>query len=113
MRGDYGSGALGHLLPFRAIPTCVGTTRENLGHRHHLPGHPHMRGDYSRNTNHDPVKYGPSPHAWGLRAAPACPNPVLIRAIPTCVGTTSLARVRTALFPGHPHMRGDYGLRRR
>ncbi len=72
----------------RAIPTCVGTTGEGAQPGRAGAGHPHMRGDYQGGRSLQGEVCGPSPHAWGLR-----PTSVSItrwlRAIPTCVGTTS------------------------
>ena len=33
----------------------------------------------------------------------------MLRAIPTCVGTTSRGLAPAPPAPGHPHVRGDYG----
>jgi hypothetical protein len=107
VRGDYARLVDTDKGQVRAIPTCVGTTVPGpLTGRG--SGHPHVRGDYEspvREPFHPGV--GPSPRAWGPRAPPGC------QAIPTCVGTTlagRFAKLGPRAKPGHPHVRGDYGL---
>ena len=73
--------------PGRAIPTCVGTTRDLAG----LSGEP----------------LGPSPRAWGLRKGGG-DSAAEGRAIPTCVGTTRGWSDEGRACSGHPHVRGDY-----
>ena len=117
-----------HGLCGRAIPTCVGTTgracrrgARTSGHPHvrgdystmtprvpGSPGHPHVRGDYFGRHGWHPHLHGPSPSAWGLPHHPQVPHPGP-RAIPTCVGTTSSSSGTGTRWPGHPHVRGDYG----
>jgi hypothetical protein len=74
------------------------------------------------------MRYGPSPRAWGLQPSPFAslvpvgPSPRAWglpwwglrrwerwRAIPTCVGTTTIPPLPCSTSPGHPHVRGDYG----
>ncbi len=115
------------LLPRRAIPTCVGTTRCCGCQAWPLAGHPHVRGDYLFSPGCHIATSGPSPRAWGLPnlgrvvGPSGGPSPRAWglqagqgrsgadhRAIPTCVGTTpkeSFSRYRPT---GHPHVRGDY-----
>ena len=91
----------------RAIPTCVGTTFSWSPPGPPWPGHPHMRGDYSRLFRRVDPLAGPSPHAWGVPLW-ICAGCGLGRAIPTCVGTTSARSTPASSWAGHPHMRGDY-----
>ncbi len=51
-------------------------------------GHPHVRGDYALADEHEAHAEGPSPRAWGLRVV-AVARRGFLRAIPTCVGTTT------------------------
>ncbi len=91
----------------RAIPTCVGTTPWPSTAPQTTPGHPHVRGDYTKPVHLTSGTHGPSPRAWGLRWGWAwrCPPPW---AIPTCVGTTLKKACHRAIRSGHPHVRGDY-----
>ncbi len=127
VRGDYGDherdghsahgpsprawglpGLKGEKFPgLRAIPTCVGTTGATRPSPPPLPGHPHVRGDYSMGVRGLTNLYGPSPRAWGLRAGWHRAR-AFLWAIPTCVGTTRSGRSKEELISGHPHVRGDY-----
>ena len=51
----------------RSIPTCVGFTETPPGKVPACPVHPHVRGVYAPKSSTLPLKYGPSPRAWGLR----------------------------------------------
>ena len=51
----------------RAIPTCVGTTASSSPGRGAWAGHPHVRGDYTLKSYKSALRAGPSPRAWGLR----------------------------------------------
>ena len=92
------------------------------------PGHPHVRGDYSRGgkpgaslsraiptcvgttgtrAKESGERTGPSQRAWGL-LGPRPRGRRRPRAIPTCVGTTSTRPWTSCTPTGHPHVRGDY-----
>ena len=71
------------------------------------PGHPHVRGDYLNRGRKRISRTGPSPRAWGLRPD-AGQGGLNLRAIPTCVGTTTSSTPTPSPPPGHPHVRGDY-----
>ena len=75
-------------------------------------GHPHVRGDYARPP---PLPSGlpGHPHVRGDYGGPPGPRGRERRAIPTCVGTTTLPICMRLLRSGHPHVRGDYYLRGR
>ena len=75
-------------IGFRAIPTCVGTTAQDIAAAKAQSGHPHVRGDYENPTHLASRSHGPSPRAWGLQLR-ATRRSERGRAIPTCVGTTS------------------------
>ncbi len=107
MRGDYPGLSVRGLDPSRAIPTCVGTTGYSGPQTLPSPGHPHMRGDYKDHDSPLLYRFGPSPHAWGLRH-PVPRHREGRRAIPTCVGTTPTLGSSIGGAAGHPHMRGDY-----
>ena len=111
----------------RAIPTCVGTTRRRPYPQHPGPGHPHVRGDYdspraiARSISGHPHVRGDYAGARGSGAwvsghphvrgdylfRDSNGNPV-VRAIPTCVGTTVSGSASRLPNTGHPHVRGDY-----
>ena len=91
----------------RAIPTCVGTTEVQRGLEGLGSGHPHVRGDYAEGALANAHHLGPSPRAWGL-LPPGREKNSRMRAIPTCVGTTSWEEVPVLWVAGHPHVRGDY-----
>ena len=79
MRGDYGCSGSEGLNDFRAIPTCVGTTRLPYLEMDAESGHPHVRGDY------DILPTGEGD---------------VTRAIPTCVGTTEFFRTTWSVLAG-------------
>ena len=91
----------------RAIPTCVGTTPGGGAPGARRAGHPHVRGDYTDIRTVATPSTGPSPRAWGLRSR-FSPQLRQMRAIPTCVGTTTRVANGAPTTPGHPHVRGDY-----
>jgi len=93
--------------PWRAIPTCVGTTRGRSEPWDGEPGHPHVCGDYGFAPLEGEEASGPSPRVWGLHPIVVSVS-VGVRAIPTCVGTTSPAPPGRVGGPGHPHVCGDY-----
>ena len=101
----------------RSIPTCVGTTIFASSSLSHGAVHPHVRGDYSGSPWRRSAFSGPSPRAWGLRAAAVLLR-LGLRSNPTCVGTTERPESLQAHTAVHPHVRGDYpwpwpkGLRR-
>ena len=127
MRGEYGTdsgigqlkggssphawgilpGCIDLQLPYRFIPTCVGNTQAREHHDRGLTVHPHMRGEYARQTRCLRELSGSSPHAWGIHAqglAVVVPG----RFIPTCVGNTTPSPPCLRPKPVHPHMRGEY-----
>ena len=100
-------GCIDLQLPYRFIPTCVGNTQAREHHDRGLTVHPHMRGEYARQTRCLRELSGSSPHAWGIHAqglAVVVPG----RFIPTCVGNTTPSPPCLRPKPVHPHMRGEY-----
>ena len=90
----------------RAIPTCVGTTVKRALPLAGGTGHPHVCGDYGVNPNGLPPLAGPSPRVWGLRH-PHGGEEGQVRAIPTCVGTTTRGTaVAPATFGPSPRVWG-------
>ncbi len=87
-RGDNQSGRRGSLLPFRSIPTGVGTTHGDLCKIKVLTVHPHGRGDNWAPESVMNGDTGPSPRAWG-QLHEQFVRGVILRSIPTGVGTTS------------------------
>jgi len=117
--GDYLGGPGGPGPGSRAIPTCVGTTALLEGQSPLVTGHPHVCGDYGGPRVEVIRPGGPSPRVWGLRRWAAWPpsssgpSPRVwgllrgphrllagVRAIPTCVGTTSTQKTKVAVGNG-------------
>ncbi len=98
--------------PRRFTPTCVGTTRPEQSTAPGISVHPHMRGDNFTGGIMYAYALGSPPHAWGQRQRRLRPA-WLGRFTPTCVGTTSRARLRRIWPTVHPHMRGDNNHRQR
>jgi len=94
-------------LDRRFIPTCVGNTSHGRIFSACRPVHPHVRGEHPRTELLPCAMNGSSPRAWGTRIRPNAPR-VQVRFIPTCVGNTSLARLRNVLAAVHPHVRGEH-----
>ena len=96
---------------FRFIPTCVGNTALSIFFSLLLAVHPHVRGEYASACPIVSATLGSSPRAWGiLQDKPMRPNPS--RFIPTCVGNTFSYFTPLVKYPVHPHVRGEYRLRR-
>ena len=53
------------------------------------------------------LKAGSSPHTWGIRPAALCILKIP-RFIPTYVGHTTYAKLKSKLISVHPHIRGAY-----
>ncbi len=108
VRGDYGNPVVSGRYPRRAIPTCVGTAPPAPTPPTPGTGHPHVCGDYTQAIFPQALPHGPSPRVLGLLGdGPGVSS--VVRAIPTCVGTTSAASSFTSSATGHPHVCGDYG----
>ena len=105
--GDYGSEFVTDVGVNRAIPTCVGTTSPTTRRGPPSSGHPHVCGDYAPPQRLSGGSGGPSPRVWGLRRRCKMLR-AEERAIPTCVGTTSIIRPPAWPEAGHPHVCGDY-----
>ena len=71
----------------RAIPTCVGLTRQTDACGHPHPSHPHVRGAYQMACVCHRLPPELSPRAWGLPCVGQT-MPRNARAIPTCVRLT-------------------------
>ena len=92
--------------PDRTIPTRVGRTPLDSPTPDQYPDHPHARGENSEWRRTEPCLNGPSPRAWGEPSA-AATEARTRRTIPTRVGRTQSAHALPALFPDHPHARGE------
>ena len=91
----------------RFIPTYVGHTRKVLCGKALLPVHPHIRGAYLHFNWFAGIRYGSSPHTWGIPKADA-ENLKTQRFIPTYVGHTFSLPRRKWAWTVHPHIRGAY-----
>ena len=85
----------GHLKQFqfcsfchRAIPTRVGTSLAEIISPIRPAGHPHAGGDIPLSLTQGDIPAGPSPRGWGHRVG-RVRRGVLLRAIPTRVGTST------------------------
>ena len=92
----------------RTIPTRVGTTTVCWGCARGRTDHPHSRGDNSALGAAVRWFGGPSPLAWGQRVAVVEVH-LLVRTIPTRVGTTAPGTAAAPRSSDHPHSRGDNG----
>ena len=93
----------------RSIPTCVGLTRRRPGRGWPSTVHPHVRGAHADAMSTRSATDGPSPRAWGSRAARSGGSRGL-RSIPTCVGLTGSAPPGHPSRAVHPHVRGAHTL---
>ncbi len=99
------AAALGHRRRF--TPTPVGTTPRRSAHRHHLPVHPHARGDHRDSPSDRYSPRGSPPRPWGPRRR--CHQRARRRRFtPTPVGTTRDAVISDHPEAVHPHARGDH-----
>ena len=96
----------------RSIPTCVGFTRLGNPATNEITVHPHVRGVHPPPASSVGGAFGPSPRAWGSRAA-CPPRGRADRSIPTCVGFTSTAFAPCGIATVHPHVRGVHTSLRR
>ena len=92
----------------RSIPTCVGLTPPADQCPGDAPVHPHVRGAHWIAPVADRGGDGPSPRAWGSRAAHLAWGDAG-RSIPTCVGLTASAVAPAGNRWVHPHVRGAHG----
>ena len=69
-----------------------------------------MRGEYWHGRSIRTARAGSSPHAWGIPGNLPL-DFFLQRFIPTCVGNTFAALMRSSRSSVHPHMRGEYDQR--
>src|SRR5690606_9264477 len=76
-----------YLEACRTIPTCVGSTQARQVQARRDADHPHVRGEHPLSSVSSVSTSGPSPRAWGARAAVAA-DLEAARTIPTCVGST-------------------------
>ncbi len=90
----------------RTIPTRVGRTAVMPHVRVVSPDHPHARGENLPICSHKTLFPGPSPRAWGERAAVVFTGNKS-RTIPTRVGRTPQRHRWHAQTADHPHARGE------
>ncbi len=90
----------------RFTPTRVGTSRKCVSPHRCPPVHPHARGDEGSGGGLSVQSYGSPPRAWGrvIEVVDVRREP---RFTPTRVGTSPPRPQPVALFPVHPHARGD------
>ena len=92
----------------RAIPTRVGKSHMNPDRMLRVAGHPHAGGEIARRSNNPTLQAGPSPRGWGNQR-PRLLVADVVRAIPTRVGKSSIARRSALAKTGHPHAGGEIG----
>ena len=92
----------------RFIPTCVGRTRQPARPAPRPAVHPHMRGADNLVHGECPLSIGSSSRACGRCAHRPPGRQVPARFIPTRVGQTTAASLRTSTSQAsvHPHIRG-------
>ena len=95
----------------RFIPTCVGNTFLARSIVLNIAVHPHVRGEYLASMRSTRATGGSSPRAWGIRFTEKG-RKFSPRFIPTCVGNTMCCASQTCWPSVHPHVRGEYAIRR-
>src|SRR5262249_112360 len=90
----------------RFTPTYVGTMLSRRQMMARATVHPHVRGDDELSTFPSPTSDGSPPRTWG-RYHRRLGNTGKCRFTPTYVGTMRAIEQASALFSGHPHVRGD------
>ncbi len=90
----------------RFIPTCVGSAASPMPALMSASVHPHVRGERSAVGSRMWPVFGSSPRAWGARGLRAVGD-VLVRFIPTCVGSAGAGPRASRGSPVHPHVRGE------
>ncbi len=90
----------------RFIPTCVGSAEIGGARRVIFAVHPHVRGERVCHLPAVRCIDGSSPRAWGALRGAILPRLVL-RFIPTCVGSASTWRWWLRRLAVHPHVRGE------
>ncbi len=91
----------------RFIPTCVGSMQSATTAAENTAVHPHMRGEHQGYQYVDFDLTGSSPHAWGALLIVAIVL-IVLRFIPTCVGSMTSKPVCVIPYSVHPHMRGEH-----
>ncbi len=95
-----------YCLPFRIIPTRVGTSFSVNFVRSKIEDHPHACGDKFKIFCKLCACCGSSPRVWGQAQYKQCPR-CKGRIIPTRVGTSFSVNQRRVKFQDHPHACGD------
>jgi len=90
----------------RFIPTGVGNSSASSSHQHIQEVHPHGRGELCCTQTHLFHPLGSSPRAWGTHALNGCGSGQEWF-IPTGVGNSFFALIRTPAELVHPHGRGE------
>ncbi len=96
---------------WRFIPTCVGNTHRLQIGDIVLLVHPHVCGEYVTWSILASRDRGSSPRVWGILCRRSRNQPG-DRFIPTCVGNTPPDSSLQKPVPVHPHVCGEYGVRR-
>ncbi len=93
-------------LPFRIIPTRVGTSAFSAVSYSDYRDHPHACGDKASLISARLSRIGSSPRVWG-QAVKKSGYKNAFRIIPTRVGTRRCDRLLQCLCRDHPHACGD------
>ena len=91
----------------RFIPTYMGNTSQRVLHSLTLPVHPHVHGEHLPPGIRVGLQRGSSPRTWGT-LEPEDLLPPVVRFIPTYMGNTSSAQLRSLPQPVHPHVHGEH-----
>ena len=97
---DYHAGG------YRIIPTRVGTSCKGFAATRFKEDHPHACGDKRGRWGTKVPSIGSSPRVWG-QGSTHLDGILLIRIIPTHVGTSINDSLRRRDFWDHPHACGD------
>src|ERR1035438_2721362 len=94
-------------MPFRTIPTRVGSIGRNQCAGRMGPDHPHASGEHAPRRVPRPRLFGPSPREWGaweqVRA-----TALRLRTIPTRVGSIRGLAPGSRQGADHPHASGEH-----
>ena len=92
---------------FRFIPTCVGNSSEVPFSVEIVQVHPHMCGEFLFHSGPPGIRFGSSPHVWGIRSYKDL-DYITCRFIPTCVGNSNTTDTKEIIAAVHPHMCGEF-----
>ena len=91
----------------RITPTYMGNTPILRTYTGITRDHPHIHGEYTRNSSGSADGSGSPPHTWGIRRV-FLPDGRVDRITPTYMGNTHGNRNGCDSCVDHPHIHGEY-----